>query len=293
MSHIRTMINAARERVHVQLASLRDRLSEYIQASKWKEYGKALRLNGQTLRIRMGEMTGDLNTLLNRATGYEECERLRSIVKRCDKEYERVRGELRQARNDFEAAIGRRSQCQKELNALLQRKQSWLDDDLMRFTDLYRSEMKLEQAEAEARSKNNALEREVDCAHQRLMDALRERYQEEQLWSDKIRRISTFGTFSLMGLNVLLFLLIQMAIEPRKRALLIQDFTAVMKDKLDEISRLSNAIDDTRPPLSQETMAIGAVKPLEMVSKKECAQMAMALISLIILGNAISRLLSI
>lgn len=91
--------------------------------------------------------------------------------------------------------------------------------------------MQLEQDEYESKAENEVLEKKVDQAHQDLINAMRERYQEEQLWSDKIRRTSTFGTFGLMFVNFLLFLVLQMYIEPRKRRRLVNEVIAAMEGR--------------------------------------------------------------
>lgn len=183
-----------------------------------------------------GGLAHRVGQLINQVTGYETCERLRRGVQEADCDFQRLKDELHQARHTFAVAIQSRSQCQKDLNSLLQRKQSWSDEDLHRFTELYRKEMRLEQGEAEAKASHQQLETAVDRAHHRLMDTLRERYQEEQLWSDKIRRVSTYGTISLMALNVVLFLLIQLVLEPRKRQRLLDRFGDMLETRLGAIN---------------------------------------------------------
>lgn len=182
------------------------------------------------MRKKGHSLLGQTSTLINEVSGYEQCEKLRRQVKEADERFGRLKEGLKKSRKDLDSAIRERSLCQKQLNSLLQSKQSWKEEELSRFTELYRSEIRLEQAESNARMTNESWETQVDDAHQALMDALRERYQEEQLWSDKIRRISTYGTFSLMGLNLLLFLLIQLYIEPRKRARMMNEFESVMRN---------------------------------------------------------------
>lgn len=196
----------------------------------------------EVFRLRSGDLPAEANRILNEVTGYEECERLRLAVKAADLRFRRVKEDLRQSRLAFAAAIDSRHHCQKELNTLLQRKQSWHDEDLVRFTDLYRTEMRLEQAEADAKAANELLETQVDDAHQDLMDSVRERYQEEQLWSDKIRRLSTFGTFSLMGLNLLLFLLLQLYVEPAKRRTFIANFERAIDSRLAAVQSALDAV---------------------------------------------------
>lgn len=172
------------------------------------------------------------NRLLNKLTGYDQCERLRDSVALADKQFQSLKEQLQASRVAFTKAIAERSLCQKELNGLLQRKPSWLDADLQRFTELYRAEMRLESAEASAKEANEYLEQLVDQAHHNLVGAMRERYQEEQLWSDKIRRASTFGTFGLMALNFALFAALQTSVEPRKRRAFIQQFETIVAEQL-------------------------------------------------------------
>lgn len=181
------------------------------------------------------------NRLINRLTGYDQCERLRESVNLADAQFQQLRERLQDSRLNFTKAIAERSICQKELNGLLQRKPSWLDTDLQRFTELYRAEMKLETTEISAKEVNERLEKEVDQAHHKLVGAMRERYQEEQLWSDKIRRASTFGTFGLMLINVMLFMGVQLISEPRKRHQLVSQIESVVMERLEQ-SRPSSSV---------------------------------------------------
>lgn len=56
------------------------------------------------------------------------------------------------------------------------------------------------------------------------------RYHEEQIWSDKIRRASTWGTFALMGINVMLFVVVQIGLEPWRRKRLVRGFEEKVKE---------------------------------------------------------------
>ena len=186
------------------------------------------------LRDRLGTIQSPTDAL-NMLTGYDVCERLRQQVITSDRELETLRGRLRDSRKLYYRSITDRSTCQKEINGLLQRKSTWTDAELNRFTELYRSEIRLEQDEQAAKAENDYLEKVVDDAHQRLINAMRERYQEEQTWSDKIRRISTFGTVGLMVINFLLFLVLQTVIEPRKRRRFVRQFEEALERRLGEL----------------------------------------------------------
>lgn len=238
-----------------------------------------LRLKKVSLEKKFDHSFISISNWLNKITGYEMCEKLRQTVKDQDDVYLQLRDELQQARQVFNQAIKERSQCQKELNSLLQRKQSWQDVELLRFTELYRNELKLEQAERDAKELNDKLEVEIDKAHHKLMAVMRERYQEEQLWSDKIRRISTYGTFGLMLLNIILFLVLQLVLEPRKRRAFTDKIDMLLQKHLNENPKDSSfssnqirfikneVLDETHSSLSKKAsekdpiykgMAIGA-----------------------------------
>lgn len=230
-------------------------------------------------KLRSNDYTQEANRILNQLTGYEECERLRLAVITAGQDFQKLKDDLRSSRTAFDIAIQSRSQCQKELNALLQRKQSWSDEDLLRFTELYRREMRLEQGEAEAKAANQQLEKAVDQAHQRLMDSLRERYQEEQLWSNKIRRLSTFGTFSLMGLNLLLFLIIQLWLEPRKRRKILGEFHETIDDRFVSMQeRLKAEIKDIRHKEQPRREILSYQGPERMLNKLDVYQHATVLL---------------
>ena len=68
------------------------------------------------------------------------------------------------------------------------------------------------------------------------------RYHEEQVWSDKIRRMSTWGTWGLMGMNVLLFLIFQILVEPWRRKRLVQGFEDKVVEALEKEKALNRAM---------------------------------------------------
>ena len=119
------------------------------------------------------------------------------------------------------------------MNELLQRKHAWTPNDLERFTELYRSDHANEQAEAAAQENLLTVERRAEEAAARLSASILARYHEEQIWSDKIRRMSTWGTWGLMGVNVLLFLVFQIGVEPWRRQRLVKGFEDKVMEALD------------------------------------------------------------
>lgn len=124
-----------------------------------------------------------------------------------------------------------------------------------RFTSLYRNDHTNEVAEHEAQEALSKAEREAEEAAGKLSKNILSRYHEEQVWSDKIRRMSTWGTWGLMGVNVLLFLIFQIGVEPWRRKRLVKGFEekvieALEKDKSQHPHQIvtSAQIEDSTTP---------------------------------------------
>lgn len=145
-----------------------------------------------------------------------------------------IRASLQYARDNYTKAISQRSSSQREINELLQRKHAWNPTDLERFTELYRSDHANEQAESAAQSDLIRVEKTAEEAAAQLSKTILARYHEEQIWSDKIRRMSTWGTWGLMGVNVLLFLIFQIGVEPWRRKRLVKGFEEKVREALEK-----------------------------------------------------------
>jgi sensitive to high expression protein 9 len=97
----------------------------------------------------------------------------------------------------------------------------------------------------------------VEEATTQLNRSILSRYHEEQIWSDKIRRMSTWGTWGLMGVNVLLFLIFQILIEPWRRRRLVQGFEEKVKEAIENEAATTRAITAAaKMPLSGNSSVI-------------------------------------
>ncbi|KAF5832584.1 Mdm33 family-domain-containing protein [Dunaliella salina] len=125
-------------------------------------------------------------------------------------------------------------------------------------TELCRMEHKTDADVAAARDAYEKAADEVDAAQVHLFKAIRERYTEEQLWGDKIRRTATWWTWGLMGLQMLSFMGVILVIEPRRVRLMqghmqesLQQHEAVMREHLDSqlsthFAQVRQAVQDSR-----------------------------------------------
>ncbi|KAL8665958.1 MAG: hypothetical protein Q9202_001894 [Teloschistes flavicans] len=170
---------------------------------------------------------------LNHLTGYTGIESLKASIAAQEANLETTRSVLAAARTAYSSAIKQRSASQREVNELLQRKHIWSPADLERFTELYRSDHANELHESQAHEALTRAEKEAEEAGANLSECILKRYHEEQIWSDKIRRMSTWGTWGLMGVNVLLFLVFQIGVEPWRRRRLVKGFEEKVQQALE------------------------------------------------------------
>ncbi|EEP75842.1 predicted protein [Uncinocarpus reesii 1704] len=204
------------------------------------------------------------NRHINDLTGYSAIEKLKQDILAQEDHVRQVHARVRESKDAYSAAINRRSASQREVNELLQRKHAWTPTDLERFTSLYRSDHANERAETEAQEALVAAEREAEEAAALLSKSILSRYHEEQIWSDKIRRMSTWGTWGLMGVNVLLFLIFQVAVEPWRRKRLVKGF----EEKVMEALEKENGVDHVPAPLDQKP-AVVAVSPITQAHRHQ------------------------
>jgi len=103
----------------------------------------------------------------------------------------------------------------------------------VRFTSLVRQDHLNEQKEVAAKASLAQAEAAVENEFNTLMRAILNRYHEEQVWSDKIRSASTYGSLLALGLNVAVFILAIVLVEPYKRRRLAETF----EKRIEEISK--------------------------------------------------------
>jgi sensitive to high expression protein 9 len=149
-----------------------------------------------------------------------------------------ARQAARDAKNLYDQAVLRRSSSQREVNDLLQRKSSWTEDDVLRFTRLVREDHVVEQEEARAKALALQSDDDVDKQFNELMRSILSRYHEEQAWSDKIRSASTYGSLLALGLNMVVFISAIVVVEPWKRKRMVQSFETTVIGMHEEMKKL-------------------------------------------------------
>ena len=93
---------------------------------------------------------------------------------------------------------------------------------------LIRSEHSNEQAVQAAKENLAEAERALEEARSQLEKRERAQYHQEQIWSDTIRRNSTWVTIGLMGVNILILLSSVVIIEPWRRKNMVKEIGFVL-----------------------------------------------------------------
>ncbi|KAF5361018.1 hypothetical protein D9756_004831 [Leucocoprinus leucothites] len=230
-----------------------------------------------TLRERADGFTAETKTRfsklgaeLNKVTGYEDIEALKKEVVAQEENIKLTREAAKQAKIAYEQAVIQRSNSQREVNELLQRKSIWNDTDVARFTTIVRQDHMYEQEEARAKAAVDETEAAVEREFTSLMRSILARYHEEQVWSDKIRSASTYGSLAALGLNLLVFILAIVIVEPWKRRRLAQTFENKIeemnvenKERMEEgLKEIGEKFIQQENLLSQVLQEVGGIKDL-------------------------------
>ncbi|KAI1658398.1 Mdm33 family-domain-containing protein [Daldinia decipiens] len=178
---------------------------------------------------------------INDLTGYSGIETLKSQISGLEAELAAAQARLHAARGAYKSSVSSRSATQREVTTLLARQKMWSPTDFERFTALYRQDYELDADVAARAAELEEAEREAERLGRELSAGILSRYHEEQIWSDKIRRMSTWGTWGLMGVNVLMFLVFQFGAEPWRRRRLVKGFEEKVREALEEERRLERA----------------------------------------------------
>lgn len=212
-----TVKHAADENLPSRRAALQSQLIQWAN-KKMEEIIPKLVLASQ----RINTFTG---------TDYSAIEELRREIKQQEVLVEARLKAVSAAKENLDEAHAQRATSQKEVVGLLERKHSWSAADLERYMNLIRSEHQNDHAVQEAKDAVTTAEKSLEEGRARLEERERRQYHEEQIWSDTIRRNSTWITFGLMGVNILLLLANLAIFEPYRRRRIVREIKAAMDEK--------------------------------------------------------------
>ncbi|CAA3032871.1 She9 Mdm33 family [Olea europaea subsp. europaea] len=202
----------------------------------------------------IGKRFNNAGKRVSEVTGYGEIEVLKGEVTRQELELLEARSAAREAKEAHAMALNERMASGREVNDLLQRKANWLDSDVLRFTQLVREDHANESRERDTKIEATREEERVEKKIGEMMQAILRRYHEEQ-----IRSLSTYGSLVITTINVLIFLLALILVEPWKRRRMVNEVEARIKEHdKDTALALEGKLDELKGLLQME-------KPLSLI----------------------------
>lgn len=173
----------------------------------------------------------------NSLTGYTSIEAITANNTRLEADLSAARAAMRAARQRYQDTSARQVSTQRDMATLLARKASWGQGDKGRFAECIEEDYRLEADVADAGRAVEEAEAKEQALTSQWVAGMSKQYYEHQVYSDRIRRASTWGTWGLMGVNVLLFLMLQFVAEPWKRGRLLnsmEEREAKLLDRMEE-----------------------------------------------------------
>jgi sensitive to high expression protein 9 len=171
---------------------------------------------------------------------------LTPLVPSSESQLSELRESARAAKVAYDEAVSHRATSQSSVNTLLERKHAWTDSDVSRFATLVRADHASNLAVTTSSAALSSAEAAADRAFSDLMQAILRRYHEEQVWSDKIRSVSTYANLVGLVVNLVVFLGAVVVVEPWKRRKLVErleERTGGMMDRVEgEIAGLKEQI---------------------------------------------------
>jgi sensitive to high expression protein 9, mitochondrial len=114
---------------------------------------------------------------------------------------------------------------------------------------LIRSEHEHDQSVEGAKDAVTAAEQSLEEARTRLEERERAQYHEEQIWSDTIRRNSSWVTFGLMGVNIALVVVNLVALEPWRRKRMVGEIRELLRDEMESRGVDEKSLNQSNPDI--------------------------------------------
>lgn len=201
-----------------------------------------------------------LGLKVNEMTGYQEVERLKYMVFEKEDELQRLREHARTAKAAYDEAVAARSEAQRETNILLERKHSWTDADVSKFTSLVRSDHTSSHAVASTSIALKDAEIAVDKSFSQLMQVILQRYHEEQVWSDKIRSVSTWANVAGLAINFIIFVGAVLLVEPWKRKRLVEKLEERVASMMERVDHRLEGVEGHLERVAAGSASASAIK---------------------------------
>jgi hypothetical protein len=167
----------------------------------------------------------------NEHSGTHEITKLKELVHNSSLKFDKQQRLVADARKAVDHALSAWEDSQIKHSQLMQIRDKWTPAQALEFAKLLEKEVQvrsnLEQAKKDlAEKETHQSKLQID-----YMNNLRKRYHEEQIWTDRWRILSTYGTWGLIALNSVVFLISQYLFRLREQQRM-KDFETLLKETL-------------------------------------------------------------
>ena len=138
-------------------------------------------------------------------SGEVELNRLKTAVAECSTRFDDAIRLVSTKRVEVDDANRLHDETQKRYSHLMMKRDHWDALDASHFVQVTSEEVQGRQRLQSTRESLRKAEDDAGRYQRDYMDAMRQRYHEEQIWQEKWRVAGTFGTWSLIGLNIIIF----------------------------------------------------------------------------------------
>lgn len=175
--------------------------NENSQSGLLDNIRNAIRTRRSDVEPRLKEQLEALGKRWNEYSGYEEVLEAKALVLASEVRLKVLREEQNKCQQSYMIAVNRRAASQRTLNELLVRKAEWSEADLSKYTELLKAEHNEVRSEREATDQFDNATQSVNKAWDDVVRKTLERYHSEQVWSDRVRAGSTYGSLIVAGIN--------------------------------------------------------------------------------------------
>lgn len=180
-----------------------------------------------------------------------------------------VRRIAQEAKKAYDEAVHSRAESQRQVNSLLERKHAWSDTDVLNFTSLVRADHASNHAVQQTKTELLQAESHVEAAFDSLMKSILHRYHEEQVWSDKIRSLSTYGSLIVLAVNLFVFLGAIVIVEPWKRKRLVMGLEERVKGMMETLEgKVGSELEQVKHMLTGVNQVLAGVIAREDVASE-------------------------
>jgi hypothetical protein len=177
-----------------------DQTSKSVSSTKSSKEESESNKSTNTLQLE------NINQTIEQVTGVHEITALKQAVTDASDHLQRCTQHLQDLRQKLDVESVAHQELSAQYHEMMNRRHEWNETDVQSFAQLTAQEGRARSQVDEVRTALQRGEEAWHAAQTAYLDAVRRRYHEEQVWQDKWRVLGTYWTWTLIGLNSVVFI---------------------------------------------------------------------------------------